>query len=178
MAQQTDFQKKKSTLADNLLEMLRGARSDQNGDQAKQSAEEISLEEISRRHQEQRQIRRPPEYVIFTSKQQEEQLQKQLQIKATQEKLQQVIEESPQLVDKNIEIAIEQETVDPGIYHFNFIEKLQQLIIKRKKVDESATWLEVSNERAKKQGHYRAGVSKAGTKYMLSPDRCVATSVG
>jgi hypothetical protein len=176
MTHQADFKKKKSTLTDNLLEILRGTGSDQNTDQAKQFPEEVSLEEISRRREEQlRQIRRPPqEYVIFTPRQQEEQL----QIKTTQEKLQEEVKKSPHPVDKEIEIAIEQKPVDPGVYHLNFFERLQQLIIARKKVDESATWLEVFNTRVKKRGHYWAGVGKAGTKFMLSPDRVVATSVG
>lgn len=175
MTHQTDFKKKKSTLTDNLLEILRGTGSDQNTDQAKQSPEEVSLKEISRREEQLRQIRRPPqEYVIFTSRQQEEQL----QIKATQEKLQEEIKKPPQLMGKEIKIAIEQEPVDPGVYHLSFFEKLQQLIIKIKKVEESSTWLGAFNQRAKKRSHYWAGVGKAGTKFMLSPDRVVATSVG
>jgi len=70
---------------------------------------------------------------------------------------------------KEAKVASEQVPVNPGEYHISFFEKLRQaLILIRKRVENSVTWLATFNQRAKKRNFYWAQVRKAGTKFMLS----------
>lgn len=82
-------------------------------------------------------------------------------------------------MDVQLEKAIEEAIVSPGTYHVSFFEKLRRLIIDlRKRVIDSANWLEVSNQRKASQQGYWANVGKSGTKYMLSQERTLATQAG
>jgi hypothetical protein len=75
--------------------------------------------------------------------------------------------------------AIEEEVTTPGTYHLNFFEKLKQFIIlMRKQVQDSQSWLEMSYSRKKAQNGYWSGFKKSGTKFSLSSERYMATSSG
>jgi len=80
---------------------------------------------------------------------------------------------------KEVDIATNQVPVEPGIYHINFFEKLKETIVLfKKRIEESATWLSACNQRAKKRSHYWGQVHKSGTKFMLSHERYMATQTG
>jgi len=80
---------------------------------------------------------------------------------------------------KEAKVANEQVPATPGEYHISFFEKLRQtLILIRKRVENSATWLAAFNQRAKRRNYYWAQVRKSGTKFMLSQERYMQTQVG
>lgn len=82
-------------------------------------------------------------------------------------------------LDKQVEVAAQEVPVDPGIYHINFFEKLRQAIVLfRKRIEESANWLAVFNQRAKKRNFYWQQFRKSGTKFLLSQERYMATQAG
>lgn len=142
--------------------------------------EAISLEEIREREQFRQQLNREffrirqEERLVFKQEEQKTRL----QIKAIQEELKKLAESTKDLV-KEVEVAAKLEPVDPGVYHLNFFERLKQAIILfRKKIEESASWLSLFNQRAKRRSYYWAQVHKSGTKFMLSAERYMATSAG
>jgi len=109
-------------------------------------------------------------------KQEEEKVR--LQIAAILEELKKLASATQNLA-KEAKVASEQVPVSPGEYHVSFFEKLRQtLILIRKRVENSATWLAAFNQRAKRRNFYWAQVRKAGTKFMLSQERYMATQVG
>lgn len=68
--------------------------------------------------------------------------------------------------------------VNPGIYHINFFEKIINFLQSfRKKIEESATWLQSSNKRAEKK-NYWAMYKKKGSSFLLSPDHYLQRSAG
>jgi hypothetical protein len=138
-------------------------------------------EEIRRREEDARRKERTHfEYVrrqekLVYSKKQEE---VKLQIQAIQEELKTLIGEASGLAHE-VEVAVEQAVVEPGIYHFNFFDKLRQLLILlRKKIADSKTWMHAVNTRAKQRSFYWAQVGKSGTKFLLSQERYMSTQAG
>jgi len=76
-------------------------------------------------------------------------------------------------------VASKLEPVEPGVYHLNFFERPKQaIIIFRKKIEDSASWLALFNQRAKKRGYYWTQFKKSGTKFLLSQERYMATQAG
>lgn len=142
--------------------------------------EALSLDEIKEREQFRRQLNREffqvrqEERLVFKQEEQRTQL----QIKAIQEELKKLVESTKDLV-KEVEIASKLEPVEPGVYHLNFFERLKQLIVTfRKKIEDSASWLSLFNQRAKKKGYYWTQFKKSGTKFLLSQERYMATQAG
>jgi hypothetical protein len=69
--------------------------------------------------------------------------------------------------------------IKSGKYYLSFFEGIKNLIIlAKKKITESQTWLGVFNKRCQNKSYYWTQVAKSGSKYMMSHDRAVATSVG
>jgi len=69
--------------------------------------------------------------------------------------------------------------VEPGEYHVTFLEKLLKIIVLlRKRVKESTTWLQMFQSRSKKKRGYWGQYYKKGTQWSQSADRSIATSVG
>jgi hypothetical protein len=117
---------------------------------------------------------RRQEKTIWTKAEQETQM----QIKVILEELKKLAI-STQKLSEEVKIAAEQAPVAPGTYHVSFFEKLRQTIVLfRKRVEESATWLSAFNQKAKKRNYYWAQVKKSGTKFMLSQERYMATQAG
>jgi len=117
---------------------------------------------------------RRQEQLVYSRKQEEIRL----QIKAIQEELKKVIVEAAGLA-KEIEVAAIQEVVDPGVYHLNFFDKLREmLVLLRKKIADSRTWMHTVNVRAKQRSFFWAQVGASGTKFMLSHERYMATQAG
>lgn len=117
---------------------------------------------------------RQQEKLVFSQTEQEIKL----QIKVVLEELKKLSRSTENLA-KEVKVASEQAPVDPGIYHLSFFEKLRQtLILLKKQIDESATWLAAFNQKTKRRNYYWAQVRKSGTKFMLSQERYMATQAG
>lgn len=79
---------------------------------------------------------------------------------------------------QEIEKAITEVPVDPGTYHLNFFERLKGVIILlRKSVHDSRSWLSLSSGKKKQKGYWNS-YKKHGTKFGLSADRTPATQTG
>ena len=80
---------------------------------------------------------------------------------------------------REVQIAVMQGAVEPGDYHLTFFEKLLNVIIMlRKRVNESATWLSSWSTRKNKKQGYWAQFHSSGTQWSMSQERVIATSVG
>lgn len=114
------------------------------------------------------------EELIFSRKQEEIKR----EIEAIQEELKKLIGEATGLAQE-MEIALEQNVVEPGVYHLNFFDKLRQLLILlRKKVADSHTWMHTVNSRSEHRSFFWGQVGKSGTKFMLSQERYMSTQAG
>lgn len=114
------------------------------------------------------------EKVLFKQSEQDTQL----QIRGILEELKKLAAATETLAEE-VQVAVEQAPVDPGIYHLSFFEKLRQTIILfKKQVEDSSTWLAAFNQKAKKHNYYWGQVRKSGSKYLLSQDRYVSTQAG
>ncbi|PIS14376.1 hypothetical protein COT64_02970 [Candidatus Shapirobacteria bacterium CG09_land_8_20_14_0_10_39_12] len=114
------------------------------------------------------------EKVLFKQSEQDTQL----QIRGILEELKKLAAATETLAEE-VEIAVDQAPVDPGIYHLSFFEKLRQTILLfEKQIENSSTWLAAFNQKAKKHNYYWGQVRKSGSKYLLSQDRYVSTQAG
>lgn len=114
------------------------------------------------------------EKVVFSKADQ----QTKMQIQSIQEELKKLAA-STQNLAQEMQVAVMQAPVNPGVYHVSFFEKLRQTIIAiKKRIDQSASWLGAMNAKGKKQSYYWSQVGKSGTKYMLSQERYMQTSAG
>lgn len=117
---------------------------------------------------------RRQEKLIWTRRQQETEL----QIKALIVELKKLAQLTTSLA-KEVKIAAEQVPVEPGSYHLTFFEKLRQTILLFKQhIEQAASWLQSSNQKAQKRNYYWSQVRKSGTKFMLSQERYMATQAG
>ncbi|MBI5613557.1 hypothetical protein HY947_01405 [Candidatus Gottesmanbacteria bacterium] len=77
-----------------------------------------------------------------------------------------------------VDKAIRDEPIEPGIYHVNFYQRLRSLLmLLREQIDDSRTWLMISSGRKKKK-QYWGLYKKHGTKFGLSSERTMATQTG
>lgn len=77
-----------------------------------------------------------------------------------------------------VNTAVSQEVVHPGVYHLNFYEQLRTFIhVLRQQVEDSRSWLASFNTRKKKMGYWGM-FKKHGTTFGLSSERSLATSAG
>ncbi|MCX8008638.1 MAG: DUF5660 domain-containing protein [Patescibacteria group bacterium] len=107
----------------------------------------------------------------------EEQARTKQQIEAIRAELSLLAQSVGQL-NQEVEKAIMEVPVDPGIYHINFFERLRRVIqMIRKRVNDSNEWLQLSYSRKKQKGYW-AMYKKQGTKFGLSADRTPQTQVG
>lgn len=117
---------------------------------------------------------RKQEKLIWTRAEQETKL----QITALIQELKKIAESTKELA-KEVQIAAVQAPVEPGSYHLSFFENLRETILLfRKHIQESASWLAAFNQKAKKRNFYWRQVRKSGTKFMLSSERYMATQAG
>jgi len=137
---------------------------------------EIRLREVESIQQERLHLQhlRRQEQLVYSKKQEEIKL----QIKAIQDELKKLVGEAAGLAQE-VEVAVEQVVVEPGIYHLNFFDKLRQtLLLLRKKIADSRTWMHTVNLRAKQRSFFWAQVGQSGTKFMLSQERYMSTQAG
>jgi hypothetical protein len=77
-----------------------------------------------------------------------------------------------------VEIAMVEVPVNPGVYHVVFFEKVLEFLQSfRKKIDEASVWLGSTNKRAEKK-NYWAMYKKKGSSFLLSPDHYLQRSAG
>src|SRR3989344_1813586 len=83
-----------------------------------------------------------------------------------------------QSLAEEVDIAVLQVPVEPGIYHINFFEKLLSFAQSfRKKIEEAAIWLGATNKRAEKK-NYWSMYKKKGSSFLLAPDHYLQRSAG
>lgn len=117
---------------------------------------------------------RRQEQLVFSRKERE----LRRQIEAIQEELRKIISEASDFASE-MEVAVEQTVVEPGVYHLNFFERLRQLIVLlRRKIVDSRTWMHTVNQRASKRSYFWAQVGRSGTKFLLSQERYMSTQAG
>lgn len=79
---------------------------------------------------------------------------------------------------KEVDKAVSDMPVNPGIYHKNFYERLRSvLLILREQIDNSSAWLSASSSRKQKKSYW-GQYKKHGTQFGLSSERTVATQAG
>lgn len=139
-----------------------------------QPSQEATRERIRRQFTQEHADLRRQEKLIFTRKEQEVRL----QIKALQGELGKLAASTEGLAQE-VKLATIQATVEPGVYHLTFLQRLKELIqLFRKRIEESRSWLALANRRAKKRSFYWAQAKKSGTKFMLSQERYMSTQAG
>lgn len=117
---------------------------------------------------------RSREKLVFSRREEEVKI----QIKALREEIKKLIKATEGVAQETEKVAME-EVVSPGIYHFNFFEKIRNLLaLARKRIEESQTWLSLWKSRARRRNYYWAQVRKSGTKFMLSQERYMSTQMG
>ncbi len=80
----------------------------------------------------------------------------------------------------NVEVqkAIAEVPVQPGIYHLNFFERLKNMLqILREQIDDSRSWMTMHSTRKQKKGYWGM-YKKHGTSFGLSNERSLATQAG
>lgn len=81
-------------------------------------------------------------------------------------------------LNTEIEKAVSEVPVQPGIYHLNFLDRLRAvLVVLRQNVEDSGNWLALFNNRKQKK-QYWGMYKKHGTKFGLSNERTLATQAG
>lgn len=116
---------------------------------------------------------RPMERMVFSSQQQEISR----QIESLRQELKALINSSNMLV-KDVEKVMMENSVDPGVYHVTFFERLRSIIkLARQQIAESQTWLQLMSSKKKKRGYWNM-YKKHGTTFGLSGERTLATQTG
>ncbi len=134
--------------------------------------EKIAKENFNKGRRYERQLHRS-EQVVFSAH--EKQLQQ--EIAEVRQELQLLIQTIGK-VEQQIETAVVQEVVDPGVYHLNFFQKLATwLRMVRKSLQEGELWLEMWHSRSQRSAYWK-GVKKSGSSFMLSGERSLATQTG
>ena len=101
-----------------------------------------------------------------------------IQLKVLQEELIVLADKTEGLAEET-QVAVMQATVEPGVYHIIFFEKLLEFISSfRKKIEEASVWLHATNKRASKKNAWGTAYKKHGAKYLLSGEHYVSRSAG
>lgn len=81
-------------------------------------------------------------------------------------------------LNAEVEKAIADSPVEPGVYHMNFFERLKTLIsAMRKQVNQGRSWLNLFQTRKKAKGYWNM-YKKHGTTFGLSSERSLASQAG
>ena len=101
-----------------------------------------------------------------------------IQLKVLQEELIVLADKTEGLAEET-QVATMQATVEPGVYHVIFFEKLLEFISSfRKKIEEASIWLHATNKRASKKNAWGTAYKKHGAKYLLSGEHYLSRSAG
>lgn len=174
-----DQTKKKKSLPkfdDNFLEAFRDTGSTAKTDKPFDFESFLSQQENRIRQQERvrfEQIQHEVQVVYSREHQQER-----LEIETLQNKLKELAKEVGGAMAEAEKTAF-QLVVSPGVYHKNFFKRLIALfLLAKKSVHSGRACLALHNGRQQAKSAYWSGVKKAGTSFMLSSDRTVATQAG
>ena len=89
------------------------------------------------------------------------------------------LSKSMKMLTVEIQKAVTEAPVAPGVYHVTFYEKLRSVLaMLREQIDDSRTWLALSTQRKQKKLGYWGMFKKHGTSFGLSNERSLATSAG
>jgi len=89
------------------------------------------------------------------------------------------IAKSTQNFSSEVEKAAFQAPANPGKYHLGFFETLKNsLELIKKRLDDSAGWMQEFNKRKDRAPFFWAQFKKSGTKYMLSSERSAQMAPG
>jgi hypothetical protein len=165
----------------NFLEALRNsqsgpASSNQESQRGRNVFAEIQAKkEIEKRRIEQFQYQRSLEWnKVFSSKE----VQTEKKIEYLREQLKSLSKQLKRL-DSNIAKAVETNVIEFGVYHENYLEHLQKMIrLFSLRVNNANSWLEVYQNRSKKQGAYWGMAKTKGSSFTQSNERSIATSIG
>ena len=103
--------------------------------------------------------------------------QTQKQVEAIRQELK-ALAKSLKSLHTEVQAAISEEPVNPGIYHMNFYDQLRSFIaVLRQQIEDSRNWLSTFNARKKKMGYWGM-YKKHGTTFGLSNERALASSAG
>lgn len=101
-----------------------------------------------------------------------------IQLKFLQEEVLTLAQQTKDL-SSEAQIAAMQVSIEPGVYHVIFFEKLIEFLKSfNKKIEEASVWLYASNKRAQKKNVWGARYKKHGAKYLLSGEHYVSRSAG
>jgi hypothetical protein len=115
---------------------------------------------------------RPAEKVIF-----HEDAQIKQQLEAVRAELS-ALSKSVKMLTIDMQKAVTEVPVNPGVYHITFYEQLRALLqMLREQIDDSRSWLTMHQSRKKKMGYWGM-FKKHGTSFGLSNERSLATSAG
>jgi hypothetical protein len=115
---------------------------------------------------------RPTEKVIFHEDPQIKQ-----QLEAVRAELT-ALSKSIKMLTTDIQKAVSEVPVAPGVYHVTFYEQLRAVLqMLREQIDDSRSWLSMHQSRKKKMGYWGM-FKKHGTTFGLSNERSLATSAG
>lgn len=82
------------------------------------------------------------------------------------------------VMDKEVVKAVNEQFVDPGLYHITYLDRLKTILkLMRKNISDSNSWLSTMRSR-KKEKRYWNQYKKKGTTFGLSNERNVSTQVG
>lgn len=82
-------------------------------------------------------------------------------------------------VTAELDKVINENLVNPGIHHLNFLEKIRSfLLLLKKNAEWGLNWLEIFNDRKKRRNFYKVHIMGSGTKSSLSKERHLATATG
>lgn len=103
-----------------------------------------------------------------------------------QERINQIIIELHSLaksiknIKKEVDIAVQQTPIEVNQYQFSFLDHLKQTLkLLREDVESTSSWLHLFNSRRQKQQSFYWSMAKSkGTKFTLSEERSVSTSIG
>ncbi len=172
----TNPKSKKPKATNKLIEALR-----QPQHSSAQEAQEIGKkqESFERKYQRLNLIRRTEKEIYNRHKRKVEE-----EIRLLQEQIRQeldAIKRSAKKIDKQLEIAAEQNIVNPGTYDVNFLQKLITWIrLFRAKIEDAAIWLTAWNQKNKKRGAFWSmfASKKGGAKFLLSSEHYMVRSAG
>jgi len=101
-----------------------------------------------------------------------------IQLKAIQEEILVLVQNTQGLTDET-QIAAMQVSIEPGVYHLVFFEKLLEFIKSfRKRINEASVWLHTTNKRAAKKNIWGKRYKDHGAKYLLSGEHYLTRSAG
>jgi len=197
-AMQTQNQKKKPVqyVNDNILESMRGIGSSVGKSVTKDVVGQIGLDMIQtlfqtpQSHTEQvrgtyeqpelprEQAPRTPTFVeSMQMRESEDSRNVKRQIEEVRQELKLLVA-SVKKMHQEVDKAVTETPVDPGVYHLNFYEQLKNFLrAMRQQVEDSGAWLAAFQTRKKKMGYWGM-YKKHGTTFGLSNERSLATSAG